>query len=153
MLARPAAAPMPSAAVWTTISITPTRSSPAANDSPTRRNDSSQPRALALELLDLGLELAGHRVELAPEGGELVGAVDRDVDREVAAPEALGGDQEPLDLRLQAARDGDREQRGEDQEGDHREDREDRRGVAQRRGVLLVEQEPDLDLSRRRRAP
>ena len=46
MVARPAAAPIPSTAVCTTISSSPTRSSPAANDSPTRRIAScSRPRS------------------------------------------------------------------------------------------------------------
>ena len=49
-----------------------------------------QPRALALELLQAGLELARHRVELLAERGELVVALGRHGDREVAARRAAG---------------------------------------------------------------
>ena len=50
-----------------------------------------QPRALALELVHARLELARHRVELRAERGELVVALRRDLDAEVALAEPLRG--------------------------------------------------------------
>ena len=54
--------------------------------------------ALALHLLDLRLELHGHVVELAPERGELVVAVDRHGPAEVAARQTPGRREEGRDL-------------------------------------------------------
>ena len=77
----------------------------------------AQARALELELLEPLLELARHRVELRAERGELVVALGRDLDREVAAGHAPRRVEQALDLRLQRARDGDREREGRDQRG------------------------------------
>src|SRR5262249_50802199 len=59
--------------------------------------------ALPSELLQAGLELSGHAVELAPERGELVVAVGRDLDAEVAPSEPLRGDEQALDLGLEGS--------------------------------------------------
>ena len=77
-----------------------------------------QARALELELLQAGLELAGHAVELAPERGELVVALGGDLDGEVARAERAGGREQAVDLRLQRARGGEREGEGADEEGE-----------------------------------
>src|SRR5918998_634659 len=53
---------------------------------------------LALDLLDLGLELRRHAVELVPELGELVAAAHGDRVCEVAAREAARGVEEGADL-------------------------------------------------------
>ena len=79
-----------------------------------------QPRALALQLLEARLELVRHRVELLAQLRELVVALDRDLDGEVAPPDVARGEQEPLDLVLQRARDRDREGDGEDEEAEQR---------------------------------
>ena len=102
-----------------------------------------QALALALELLQARLELARHRVELLAEGGELVVAVGGHGDREVAAAEALGGHQQALDLRLQAPRDGDREDEGEDEEADEGGGGEERRRGRRIGGVLVGQHQAD----------
>ena len=77
----------------------------------------AQARALELQLLEPLLELSRHRVELGAERGELVVALGRDLDREVAAGHPPCRVQQALDLRLQRARDRDREREGRDQRG------------------------------------
>jgi hypothetical protein len=85
------------------------------SDSPTRRTVSC---SRALELLQARLELARHRVELLAERGELVVALGRDLDREVALADRARGVEQPLDLRLERARGGERERQRADQERD-----------------------------------
>ena len=99
----------------------------------------AQPLALELELLEPALELARHLVELDAERGELVAALGRHLDAEVALGHLPRGLQQPLDLRLQRARDGEREREGGDQRGDQ--DREHlERGVAEPALVALGQQ-------------
>ena len=135
---------MPSTAVWTTISSSPTRSSPAANDSPTRRIAScsrvrsccrSSRRAsscLAIELNSVpraansSLPSAGTVTEKSPRA------------------EPLRGHQQTLDLRLQAPRDGDREDEGKHEEADEGGGRG-QRGAARRGRARVGEQQPDRD--------
>ena len=103
-----------------------------------------QAPALALELVQPGLELAGHRVELLAEGGELVVALGGHLDGEVPGAEALGRDQQALDLRLQRPRHGEREGEGEHEEAQQRPGH-DQRGVRQRgRRRGLAGEEVDL---------
>ena len=96
-------APTPSTAVCTTISS----SADAVEALRERLADAAdrllQARALALELLQPRLELARHRVELLAERGELVVALGRAPRREVAAPSALRGVEQALDLRPAAS--------------------------------------------------
>ena len=75
-----------------------------------------QARALLVELDDLVLELARHRVELDAERGELVLALDRDLGGEVAAAQPLGGLQERGDPALQRPRHDRRERERQDEE-------------------------------------
>src|SRR5205085_10425152 len=74
--------------------------------------------ALALDLLDLGLELAGHLVELLPERGELVVAVGGDGRGEVALGEPASSAKELVDLTLQGAHDEHRQHEGEHEEAE-----------------------------------
>ena len=73
---------------------------------------------LALDLLDLLLELLRHVVELAPKPRELVRPVDRDLGREVAGADPPRCREELLDLPLERAYDEDRRGEREDQEGE-----------------------------------
>ena len=100
----------------------------------------AQALALDLELLEPPLELAGHLVELDAERGELVAALGRDLDAEVALRHLLRGRQQPLDLGLQGARDGDRERERGDQRGDQ--DREHLDRLLAQPAVLGLGQEP-----------
>ena len=75
-----------------------------------------QARALLVELLQALLQLARHLVELLAQRRELVVALGRDLDGEVARAQAPGGLQEGVDLALQRARDQQREGEGEDEE-------------------------------------
>ena len=84
----PPSAPTPSTAVCTTISNSPTRSRPAANDSPTRRSPPAG-AALALELLQAGLELARHRLNSLPSAPNSSLPSAGTFDGEVAAAEPL----------------------------------------------------------------
>ena len=103
----------------------------------------AQPRALELELLEPLLELARHRVELGAERGELVVALGRDLDPEVAAGHAPGGVEQALDLGLQRARDRDRERERRDQRGG--EDRDDLERGAAEAAVLALGEQAHLD--------
>ena len=85
----------------------------AASPSCRRSRSAAAPRA--------ALELARHRVELLAQRGELVVALGRDLDREVAAAQPPRGLQEPVDLALQRARHRQRErERREDEEAEQR---------------------------------
>ena len=105
-----------------------------------------QPLALELQLVEALRQLRGHLVELLPERGELVVALRRHLHREVARAEPLGGHEQPLDLRLQAARDRDREHERERQERDER--GQCGEGGARRGGrrVEVGHQQRDVDL-------
>ena len=103
----------------------------------------AQALALELELLEPALELARHLVELDAERGELVAALGRHLDAEVALRHLLRGLQQPLDLRLQRARDGEREGEGGDQRGDQ--DREHLERRAAEPAVVALGQQPHGD--------
>src|ERR671916_357935 len=81
--------------------------------------------ALELELLQPRLELARHQVELVAERGELVVALGRDLDREVALADVARGREQAADLGLQRARGGQRERERADQEREQDADDED----------------------------
>ena len=72
--------------------------------------------ALALDLVDLGLQLTRHVVELVAELGELVAPTDRDRLGEVPAREAAGPGQQLRDLAGEGAADDRRRDHSRDQE-------------------------------------
>ena len=102
---------------------------------------------LALDLLDLRRQLPRHRVELGAEGGELVGALDRDRLAEVASGEPAGSLEKLRDLALEGANDHHRGQQREQQE--RREDRADQHAAVANRGAEVRALLEDADADRR----
>ena len=144
--ARPASASHASTAVRTARATTPSRSSPIASASPTRRIASvSSPRWRWTSSI-FEAELGRHAVELPPELSELVMALDRDRLPEVAAGEAAGRDQEGVDLLGQRAADDAR--RGERQHQERQQEQADHQAVAGDRVRQLGRAAEDRQLER-----
>ena len=130
---RPHSAPTPSTAVRTTSRAARRGRGRVANASPTRRIAScSRARSSCSSCRRLS---SWRAIALnSPQRGELVVALGRHLHGEVAAAEPARRVEQPRDLRLERARDGEREPQGEDEEGgEHAGDDQPARGRGSRR--------------------